>query len=69
MSPSAQIGRLIENLSQGLDAGTFNFSMVQSGPSGPLYGMNQGHSASSSMSENWTVEQRLDHMLGSMRGA
>ncbi|KAJ3792694.1 hypothetical protein GGU11DRAFT_474601 [Lentinula aff. detonsa] len=62
---SAQIGRLIENLSQGMDAGTFNFS--------------QGHveysqSATSSMtghtvSDYLTVEERLEHMLGAMKTA
>jgi len=62
---SAQIGRLIENLSQGMDAGTFNFS--------------QGHpeystSATSSMtgqtaSDFLTVEERLEHMLGAMKTA
>ncbi|KAF9466343.1 hypothetical protein BDZ94DRAFT_1233950 [Collybia nuda] len=59
-SSSAQIGRLIENLSQGMEAGTFNF----------LPNRAPGHSASSSLSTNdlhWTVEERLEHMLGSMR--
>ncbi|KAF9566339.1 hypothetical protein CPC08DRAFT_116394 [Agrocybe pediades] len=61
-SSSAQIGRLIESLSQGADAGSFNFlpNLPSRGP---------GHSASSSMSTNdinWTVEERLDRMLGAM---
>ena len=61
-SSSAQIGRLIESLSQGVDAGSFNFlpTMPNRGP---------GHSASSSLSTNdinWTVEERLDRMLGAM---
>ncbi|KAJ3757176.1 hypothetical protein EV360DRAFT_46599 [Lentinula raphanica] len=62
---SAQIGRLIENLSQGMDAGTFNFSQGQA---------DNSHSATSSMtghtnSEYLTVEERLEHMLGAMKAA
>lgn len=61
-SSSAQIGRLIESLSQGVDSGSFNFlpNVSNRGP---------GHSASSSLSTNdinWTVEERLDRMLGAM---
>jgi len=61
-SSSAQIGRLIESLSQGVDSGSFNFL-----PNAPNRG--PGHSASSSLSTNdinWTVEERLDRMLGAM---
>ncbi|KAH9483993.1 hypothetical protein JR316_0003471 [Psilocybe cubensis] len=61
-SSSAQIGRLIESLSQGADAGSFNI-IPNRGP---------GHSNSSSLSTNdinWTVEERLEHMLGSMNNA
>jgi len=61
-SSSAQIGRLIESLSQGVDSGSFNFL-----PNVPNRG--PGHSASSSLSTNdinWTVEERLDRMLGIM---
>ena len=61
-SSSAQIGQLIENLSQGADSGSFNFMPNLSGR-GP------GHSASSSLSTNdinWTVEERLERMLGAM---
>jgi hypothetical protein len=61
MTPSAQIGRLIEDLSQGLDAGSFNFSLAQ--PADTLV-----HSTTSSMSD-WTVEERLEHMLGAMRAS
>ncbi|TFK42980.1 hypothetical protein BDQ12DRAFT_696362 [Crucibulum laeve] len=63
-SSSAQIGRLIENLSQGMDAGSFNFLPT------PTRGTAPGHSTSSSLSTNdmhWTVEERLEHMLGSMK--
>jgi len=61
-SPSANIGRLIEDLSQGMDAGSFNFL-----PNRP-----PGHSASSSMSMStgdvtWSVEERLDEMLDTVR--
>ena len=65
-SSSAQIGRLIENLSRGMDAGSFNIMPGQGGRSqGPV-----GHSTSSSLGSEadmrWTVEERLEHMLGSM---
>ncbi|TBU46979.1 hypothetical protein BD309DRAFT_952854 [Dichomitus squalens] len=67
-SSSAQIGRLIENLSHGLDAGSFNImpgqAQAQSRHPQP------GHSTSSSLGSEadmrWTVEERLEHMLGSM---
>ncbi|KAJ3512524.1 hypothetical protein NLJ89_g3468 [Agrocybe chaxingu] len=64
-SSSAQIGRLIENLSQGADAGSFNFlpNLPSRGP---------GHSTSSSLSTNdinWTVEERLERMLGQMNSS
>ncbi|KAK0459548.1 uncharacterized protein EV420DRAFT_272427 [Desarmillaria tabescens] len=61
-SSSAQIGRLIENISQGMEAGSFNFRTANP----PV------HSPSSSLStfdNGWTVEERLDHMIGSMKGA
>jgi serine/arginine repetitive matrix protein 2 len=63
-SSSEQIGRLIENLSQRMDAGSFNFVPNPTPAPGP-----PGHSASSSLSTNdihWTVEERLEHMLGSI---
>ncbi|KAF8352307.1 hypothetical protein F5887DRAFT_23796 [Amanita rubescens] len=60
-SSPAQIGRLIENLSQGMDSGSFNFTGNARRP---------GHSASSSLSmapstndTHWTVEDRLDHYV------
>ncbi|KAF5365720.1 hypothetical protein D9758_003275 [Tetrapyrgos nigripes] len=59
-SSSAHIGALIENLSQGMDAGTFNFS-----PNTQYL-----HSNTSSMTGtdvNLTMEERLEQMLGSMR--
>ncbi|KAF8212393.1 hypothetical protein K438DRAFT_1806447 [Mycena galopus ATCC 62051] len=59
-SSSAQIGRLIENMSQGMEAGSFNIL-----PTHPL-----GHSTTSSLTEtelNWTVEERLEHMLHGLR--
>ncbi|KAF8626244.1 hypothetical protein AX15_004923 [Amanita polypyramis BW_CC] len=63
-SSSAQIGHLIESLSQGVDTGT---GASAGGP-------RPGHSASSSLSmppsandAHWTVEERLDDMLNSIR--
>lgn len=60
-SSSNQIGRLIENLSEGQDAGSFNF----------VPNKRPGHSAKSSFQSDadmhWTVEERLEHMLGSMK--
>lgn len=61
-STSEQIGRLIESLSQGADAGSFN--LIPNVPSN-----RPGHSKSSSLSTNdinWTVEERLERMLGAM---
>jgi len=62
VTSSAQIGRIIEDLSRGIDAGSFNFSGAHK----------LGHSTTSSMSENdlnWSVEERLDHMLGVIRNS
>lgn len=60
-SSSAQIGRLIENLSQGMDSGSFNFipnhHSDRSSPSSFQSG-GDGH---------WTVEERLEQLLGAMR--
>ncbi|KAF8121916.1 hypothetical protein EV363DRAFT_1361699 [Boletus edulis] len=62
-SSSAQIGRLIENLSQGMDAGSFNFILNQP----------PDHSTASSFHSDtdlqWTVEERLEHMLGTFRNS
>lgn len=62
-SSSAQIGRLIENLSRDMDAGSFNITPDHTRS-------HAGHSTSSSMGSaadmRWTVEERLEHMLGSM---
>lgn len=59
-SSSNQIGRLIENLSEGQEAGSFNFL-----PNRPA-----GHTSSPSFGSDtdvhWTVEERLEHMLGSI---
>ncbi|KAG5220594.1 hypothetical protein IMY05_C4558000100 [Salix suchowensis] len=49
-----QIGRLIEDLSQTMDSGSFNIL-----PTKPAV----GHSTTSSVSDaNWTVEERLEHI-------
>jgi hypothetical protein len=59
-SSSNQIGRLIENLSEGQEAGSFNFVPTKvSGHSNPS-------SFHSEADTHWTVEERLEHMLGSM---
>jgi serine/arginine repetitive matrix protein 2 len=59
-SSSNQIGRLIENLSKGHKAGSFNF----------LHSKAPGRAHSSSFNSEtdmqWTVEERLEHMLGSI---
>ncbi|VDB99951.1 unnamed protein product [Peniophora sp. CBMAI 1063] len=56
-SSTAQIGRLIENLSSGLgvDSGSFN---IVPGPGAP-------RSYHSESSANWTVEERIERMLAS----
>jgi len=58
-SSSAHIARLIDQLSRGADAGSFNIKPTKPG----------GHSHSGSVQSSegdahWTVEERLDHMLG-----
>jgi serine/arginine repetitive matrix protein 2 len=64
-SSSAQIGRLIENLSQGMESGSFNIK--PSGTPGSHSHSSSFHS-SSDADMNWTVEERLEHMLGVMGG-
>ncbi|KAG8217895.1 hypothetical protein J3R82DRAFT_6061 [Butyriboletus roseoflavus] len=59
-SSSAQIGRLIENLSQGMDAGSFNFIFNQP----PDYSSASSFHSDADM--QWTVEERLEHMLGAI---
>lgn len=59
-SSSTHIGRLIESLSQGMDAGSFNFGNLPPDRSTPL-------SFHSDTDMHWTVEEKLEHMLGSMR--
>ena len=58
-SSSAQIGRLIENLSKGMDSGSFNIL-----PQRHSHATSQ--SAGSSSEVQWTVEERLEQLLGSM---
>lgn len=56
-SSTAQIGQLIENLSQGMDSGSFNFSPNSS---------QLGHSTSSSLSTNdANLYEQLEFMLNS----
>ncbi|KAG0705017.1 hypothetical protein DFH29DRAFT_312607 [Suillus ampliporus] len=59
-SSSTHIGRLIESLSQGMDAGSFNFGNLPPDRSTPS-------SFHSDADMHWTVEEKLEHMLGSMR--
>ncbi|KAH9038984.1 hypothetical protein EDB85DRAFT_2141550 [Lactarius pseudohatsudake] len=59
-SSSAQIGRLIDNLSQGAEAGSFNIL-----PSAHTHASRPSES-SSAQSAQWTVEERLEHMLSSL---
>nr|VWP00497.1 SGE1 protein [Ganoderma boninense] len=69
-SSSAQIGRLIENLSRGMDAGSFNIMPGQGQGAPPPRHAQPGHSTSSSLGSEadmpWSVEERLERMLGSM---
>jgi hypothetical protein len=59
-SSSAHIGRLIESLSQGMDAGSFNFGNLPPDRSTPS-------SFHSDTDTQWTIEEKLEHMLGSIR--
>ncbi|KAI5899878.1 uncharacterized protein SCHCODRAFT_02606387 [Schizophyllum commune H4-8] len=60
-SSTAQIGRLIEQLANsGSEAGAFNFRQNPNSQS-------QSSSFVSSTDSNWTVEDRLEHMISSMR--
>jgi hypothetical protein len=62
-SSSAQIGKLIENLSQGMESGSFNFQLPNSYPPGRS---NPSSFHSEATDAHWTVEERLEHMLGSI---
>ncbi|KAI0259943.1 hypothetical protein BC834DRAFT_590323 [Gloeopeniophorella convolvens] len=55
-SSSAMIGRLIDNLSSGAEAGSFNILPTAQNPP----------SVHSDSSAHWTVEERLEHMLGTI---
>ncbi|KAF9218306.1 hypothetical protein BS17DRAFT_762556 [Gyrodon lividus] len=59
-SSSAQIGRLIESLSQEMDAGSFN--IVPDHP--PDRTTTSSFHSDADM--NWTVEERLEYMLGAV---
>ncbi|THU90683.1 hypothetical protein K435DRAFT_726332 [Dendrothele bispora CBS 962.96] len=63
-SSSAHIGALIENLSHGMDAGAFNFLPT----TGQLTRSNTS-SMTGVTDANLTMEERLEHLLGSMRTA
>jgi len=55
-SSSNQIARLIENISRGMDSGSFNIL-----PSGDVSDQLRVQG-----DVDWTVEERLEHMLGSL---
>ncbi|KZV71776.1 hypothetical protein PENSPDRAFT_751453 [Peniophora sp. CONT] len=57
-SSSAQIGRLIENLSSGLGVDSGSFNIVPGAGAAP-------RSYHSESSANWTVEERIERMLAS----
>lgn len=57
-SSSAQIGRLIDNLSHGADSGSFN--ILPSANDATSFQPDPPH---------WTVEERLEHMLNSLASA
>ncbi|KIP07966.1 hypothetical protein PHLGIDRAFT_35191 [Phlebiopsis gigantea 11061_1 CR5-6] len=60
-SSSTQIARLIENMSRDVDAGSFNITPDRAHS-------HAGHSVSSSVGSaaEWTLEERLEHMLGAV---
>ncbi|KAI0035965.1 hypothetical protein K488DRAFT_42210 [Vararia minispora EC-137] len=69
-SSSAQIGRLIDNLSQGLGMESGSFNIVPGLPTNlrshsPSTAPHSYHSESSA---NWTVEERIERMLASTSG-
>ncbi|KAF6764784.1 hypothetical protein DFP72DRAFT_1120488 [Ephemerocybe angulata] len=61
-----QIGRLIESVSQGMDAGSFNFAPSYARPSHGGSHHGQAHSATSSLSTNdWAINE-IDSILTSI---
>ncbi|EIN07813.1 hypothetical protein PUNSTDRAFT_45295 [Punctularia strigosozonata HHB-11173 SS5] len=60
-SSPTQIARLIEKMSQGVDSGSFN--IMPTSARGQSVASSSLHSDSS---QHWTVEERLDRMLGSL---
>ena len=60
-SSSTQIARLIENMSRDVDAGSFNITPDRAHS-------HAAHSASSSIGSaaDWTLEERLEHLLGAV---
>jgi serine/arginine repetitive matrix protein 2 len=54
-SSSTQIGRLIDNLSHGAEAGSFN--ILPTAQNGTAFQPDPAH---------WTVEERLEHMLNAL---
>lgn len=60
-SSSTHIARLIESMSRDVDAGSFNITPDRAHS-------HAGHSISSSVGSaaDWTIEERLEHMLGAV---
>jgi serine/arginine repetitive matrix protein 2 len=56
-SSSTQIGRLIDNLSHGAEAGSFNILPTAQNGTGTAFQPDPAH---------WTVEERLEHMLNAL---
>lgn len=56
-SSSTQIGRLIDNLSHGADAGSFNILPTANANNAASFQADPAH---------WSVEERLEHMLNSL---
>ncbi|PFH52425.1 hypothetical protein AMATHDRAFT_84522 [Amanita thiersii Skay4041] len=61
-STPAHIGRLIENLSQGMDTSSFN--LPPNNNRGPSHSPSSSFSLTGSTNDgHWTIEERLEHML------
>jgi len=62
-SDPEHIGKLIDSITRGLQSGSFNIVPNAGGASHPQ------SSATSVQHEDWTVEEHLEHMLGSLNPA
>jgi hypothetical protein len=82
MSTTNQIGRLIDSLSKGMDAGSFNILPMEGGvqglaaPGSSTQGvtldretsLNSGHRPTSSLRSDLSVDAQLEHMIGKLNG-